>query len=674
MKDMGESSHVCPYCGYSNNQTEESNTHALKPYTILQGKYLVGNVLGEGGFGITYIGLDLNLEIRVAIKEFYPNGFVTSESGDTSMVTNYTSSDRPQYEKWKDSFVREARSLAKFSDLPGIVHVKDFFQENNTAYIVMEYVEGETLKSHLKNCGGKMPVQETLSMMRPVIQSLAKIHQAQIIHRDISPDNIMIQEGGSVKLIDFGAARDFGNGDDRSLSVLLKPGFAPEEQYRSKGNQGPWTDVDALCATIYRCITGEKPPESMERMRQDTMKYPSSYGISITKSEESALLNGLAVLAENRIKTMGELEVKLYDNTEVDAGFKNSNPVQSLQSTDMGQIGQTTYETDSLQNDTDNSLYSGTANNKGVPDKKNMYIACIATLTVVVLLLIFGFVYGISRNNKYYDEAQVTVNQNSKDKEIISEQEEIVEESETESSDISTESGIENTVDVGTESETVDGDDTESTDSTPSDSGNDNKTDNIEVQGDYRDYLDWSGEYDEGWMDTILYFELYAHGISNSECGYVRENFRGNEFNGTLYYKGNDKFYGEIEYSGSKEGYFFYPKLDNGKYKLDVYDSNGNYECTYVKYSGSDTSDEYAYVYNNVMFTVTVTASDGYVNMRTGPGTEYAIITTISTGEVLDVIDGVTREDNGKVWYKIQYYFNGNWVEGWISETQVKTN
>ena len=389
MKDMGENSHVCPSCGYRKDQTEESNTHALKPYTILQGKYLVGNILGEGGFGITYIGLDLNLEIRVAIKEFYPNGFVTRESGVTSMVTNYTSSDRPQYEKWKDSFVREARSLAKFSDLPGIVHVKDFFQENNTAYIVMEYVEGETLKSHLKNCGGIMPVQETLSMMRPVIQSLAKIHQAQIIHRDISPDNIMIQEGGSVKLIDFGAARDFGNGDDRSLSVLLKPGFAPEEQYRSKGNQGPWTDVYALCATIYRCITGEKPPESMERMRQDTLKYPSSYGISITKSEESALLNGLAVLAENRIKTMGELEAKLYDNTGGNASYKDSYEGQSLQNTNTVQSAQNIHSVELVQN---NSEYIQ-AKNKGVHDKKKIYFACIAGLTAIVLILLFVIVY-----------------------------------------------------------------------------------------------------------------------------------------------------------------------------------------------------------------------------------------------------------------------------------------
>ncbi len=317
MSEIGEDVDKCPYCGHEKKSQAQDNTHALKPYSILQGKYLVGNVIGEGGFGITYIGFDLNLEIKIAVKEFYPNGYVTRESNLTAMVTNYTTADNSQYEKWKESFVKEARSLAKFSNLPGIVHVRDFFQENNTAYIVMEYVEGETLKSHLKTHGGKMSTAETLSMMRPVIQSLARVHEAGIIHRDISPDNIMIENGGSVRLIDFGAARDFGSEGEKSLSVLLKPGFAPEEQYRSKGNQGPWTDVYALCATIYRCITGEKPPESMERMRQDTIKSPSSLGAALSSAQEKALMAGLAVFAEKRIKTMGEFEAKLYQDTSV---------------------------------------------------------------------------------------------------------------------------------------------------------------------------------------------------------------------------------------------------------------------------------------------------------------------------------------------------------------------
>ncbi|MBO6133309.1 MAG: protein kinase [Lachnospiraceae bacterium] len=301
---------VCAYCGFDREKGQE-NAHALKPYSILSGKYLIGNVIGEGGFGITYIGYDLNLEMKIAVKEFYPNGFVTRESALTSMVTGYTTNDPAQYQKWKDSFVREARSLAKFSNLPGIVHVRDFFQENNTAYIVMEYVEGETLKSYLQEREAPLSMQETLSMMDPVILSLSKVHASGIIHRDISPDNIMIQADGEIKLIDFGAAREFEEGNERSMSVLLKPGYAPEEQYRTKGEQGPWTDVYAISATIYRCITGVKPVESMERMRKDELKKPSEMGIRISPEQEAALLKGMAVFSENRIKSMVELKEAL---------------------------------------------------------------------------------------------------------------------------------------------------------------------------------------------------------------------------------------------------------------------------------------------------------------------------------------------------------------------------
>ena len=301
----------CLSCGYSIAEPQD-NTHALKPYTILSGKYLVGNVIGEGGFGITYIGFDLNLEMKIAIKEFYPNGFVTRESDVTSMVTGYTSNDLQQYQKWKDSFVREARNLAKFSNLPGIVHVRDFFHENNTAYIIMEYVEGQTLNKYLKLREIPLSVDETLEMMEPVIKSLSQVHEAGIIHRDISPDNIMIQSDGDVKLIDFGAAREFELGNERSMSVLLKPGYAPEEQYRSRGEQGPWTDVYALCATMYRCITGKKPIESMERMREDKLSYPSHFGIDIVPETENALMAGMAVYAEDRLRDMKELHYALY--------------------------------------------------------------------------------------------------------------------------------------------------------------------------------------------------------------------------------------------------------------------------------------------------------------------------------------------------------------------------
>lgn len=296
----------CPHCGWQDNQ-QELSPHQLPPQTILNGKYLLGRVLGEGGFGITYLGWDLNLDMKVAIKEFYPTGFVTRETTHTSTVTPFSGDKREAYSSGLDKFVGEAKSLAKFYNLPGIVSVKDFFKENGTAYIVMEYIEGITLKQYLQKEGGRLPVYQVLEWVKPLIISLSQMHASNIIHRDISPDNIMITPEGNLKLLDFGAARNISTDGAKSLSVLLKPGYAPEEQYRTRGSQGPWTDVYALCATIYKAITGETPPESMERMHEDSLVPPSRMDIPLTEVQESVLIKGLAVLQKNRYQNMGEL-------------------------------------------------------------------------------------------------------------------------------------------------------------------------------------------------------------------------------------------------------------------------------------------------------------------------------------------------------------------------------
>ena len=306
-----EGNTTCPHCGCDFSKVFEVR-HQLKPYTILAGKYLVGGVLGEGGFGITYLGFDLNLEIRVAIKEFYPNGYATRESQSTNALTAYAGKNMDTVYKWRDNFLKEARSLAKCSHLSGVVGVKDFFQENNTAYIVQEYLEGKTLKKYCKERGGKLPVEQLLNSLEPVILALGEVHKEGLIHRDISPDNIMLLKGGQMKLLDFGAARDFNEEGEKSLSVLLKPGYAPEEQYRTKGNQGPWSDIYAMAGTIYKCITGITPPESMERMRKDELQKPSALGIAIPPHIEKTLLKAMEVYAEKRYQTIEEFHKALY--------------------------------------------------------------------------------------------------------------------------------------------------------------------------------------------------------------------------------------------------------------------------------------------------------------------------------------------------------------------------
>ena len=289
--------------------------HQLPFHTILNGKYMIQRVLGEGGFGITYEGWDLNLELRVAIKEYFPSGFVTR--GNTDVIA-HTGSGEEYYEKGKEKFLSEAKILARFYFLPGIVGVKDFFLENNTAYIVMEFLDGVTLKEYAGRAGGRLEAGEVLELMRPVMASLAQVHNSGLIHRDISPENIMITKEGQVKLLDFGAARDISPDGQKSLSVLLKPGYAPEEQYRTHGEQGPWTDVYALCATMYRCMTGQAPQEPLERARKDGLKPPSMLGAKLKPEQDMAIMKGLALYAENRYQSIPELQAALYGQP---AGF-----------------------------------------------------------------------------------------------------------------------------------------------------------------------------------------------------------------------------------------------------------------------------------------------------------------------------------------------------------------
>jgi len=300
----------CPACGYDQNAASDS-LYRLHPRTVLNGKYLVGNVLGEGGFGITYVGHDLNLHTKVAIKEYFPSGFVARSTTISTTVQPATGQQGEYFHKGKDRFVEEARRLARFRNLPGIVMVIDYFMENGTAYIVMEFVEGQTFKTYLTQTGERLPAAQVLEMLKPVFNSLGQIHESGIIHRDISPDNLMIDRNGNVKLLDFGAAREFGDEENKSISVMLKHGYAPVEQYSTKGIQGAHTDVYALSATIYRAITGVTPESSMDRVLNDTLQPPSSFGIYLPDGQEAALMKGLAIRQENRFQTVSELNTAL---------------------------------------------------------------------------------------------------------------------------------------------------------------------------------------------------------------------------------------------------------------------------------------------------------------------------------------------------------------------------
>ena len=225
MHEIENADGICPYCGFDKFAYEKiRSTRALPLGTILNGKYFLGKVLGEGGFGITYLALDLSLEIPVAIKEYFPVGLVsrdTSIEGSTEKVSVITGEKKKYYEYGMKSFSSEAKNLAKFQRTDGIISIKEFFLENGTAYLVMEYIDGKTLKQYLAEKGAPLSEEETLRLIYPILNALQKIHGEGIIHRDISPENIMLAKDGRVVLIDFGAARISTGAETKSLTEVL---------------------------------------------------------------------------------------------------------------------------------------------------------------------------------------------------------------------------------------------------------------------------------------------------------------------------------------------------------------------------------------------------------------------------------------------------------------------
>ena len=293
----------------------EENLHCLRKGTRLIGRYTIEGVLGQGGFGITYLGIDELHEKKVAIKEFFPQGIVTRNIEYQDTVTVTFVGEKDNYEKGKERFLKEARTMAKFSKDEGIVKALDFFEINNTAYIVMEYLEGITLKQYLRE-NQRIAPEDLIELLVPLIESLDEIHSQGMIHRDISPDNIMVLPDGRIKLMDFGAARDYTEFGEKSLSIVLKPGYAPPEQYQTHGVQGPWTDIYALCATMYKCITGENPPDAIERVMDDSLKKISEFGIVIPTQEEAAIIKGMSVSAKDRYQDIKDFCEDLYGGYE----------------------------------------------------------------------------------------------------------------------------------------------------------------------------------------------------------------------------------------------------------------------------------------------------------------------------------------------------------------------
>lgn len=254
----------CSVCGSSESVPRDSR--ALPAGTTLHQRYVLGRVLGMGGFGITYVAYDQKEKRRLAVKEYFPAEWAMRTFSGAQIIPN-SRSQQDVYQRGKEVFINEAKVLSRLLTVPSVVDVLDFFSENGTAYMVMELLEGSTLSGYMNERGmSRMSWQEANKIIREAGKALEQVHKKMLLHRDIGPDNIMMDRAGTVHLIDFGATRIYAMNSERSMSVMLKPGFTPIEQYSRTGRQGPWTDVYALAATYYYLVSGKKPPEAPDRV------------------------------------------------------------------------------------------------------------------------------------------------------------------------------------------------------------------------------------------------------------------------------------------------------------------------------------------------------------------------------------------------------------------------
>lgn len=301
-QQLPSGSSVCQNCSFDKTKYTP-NESALPLYTMLNSQYLLGRVLGQGGFGITYKAFDTFKNKIVAVKEYMPSDY-SNRSGKGV----YPLSDNPRaeqiFEHGKKSYIEEIKTLYQFENVDGIVKVYTHFQENNTAYLVMEYLDGSNLKAYVKRRGGRITPKKAGEIIIKAANSLMRVHSADILHRDISPENIFIMCNDiDVKLIDFGAARKYIENSEDEKSVLLKPGFAPPEQYTRKGNQGSWTDIYAMAASLYYIVSGTVPQDSMERMREDKLVPLNHLCRDVTPQMAGAVARALEINYTKRTQT-----------------------------------------------------------------------------------------------------------------------------------------------------------------------------------------------------------------------------------------------------------------------------------------------------------------------------------------------------------------------------------
>ena len=318
-KDYDDANAECPYCGHIPGSVKREVNH-LPLGSILIDRYLIGEVCGFGGFGVTYKAWDMQLEAIVAVKEYFPNGAVNRVPG-TEDVVLFSGNRLKEFHFGLVRFIEEAKITAKYVSHKNIVNVYNYFETNKTAYIVMEYLDGITLENYLQQFeddGERIDIDTAVDITLNVCNALKAIHADNVIHRDVSPDNIFICFNGTYKLYDFGASR-FSQNEDQHLTIILKPGYAPPEQYEKVNTQGPWTDIYALGATLYKMLTGVKPVESMNRKIVDELQEPKELVPDIPQYLNDAVMKAMAVEQHLRFQKVEEFEAVLKKERPVEA-------------------------------------------------------------------------------------------------------------------------------------------------------------------------------------------------------------------------------------------------------------------------------------------------------------------------------------------------------------------
>lgn len=377
-----EENNCCPFCGYVED-SQERDYSLLKPGFILRNRYVIGTLIGSGGFGITYRAWDQVLETIVAIKEYYPRGIAHRNTNGTVSISS--SSDSENYEKGKIRFLREARGLARFKKVKNTVEIYDIFEANETVYMIMEFLDGCNMLEYQKENGSIVSFDIVLKMADDICDALTSIHADGIIHRDISPDNIFMCKDGSFRLIDFGAIKPNYEDSQKSETVILKHGYAPIEQYSKEGKIGVWTDLYAFSATIYALLSGKKPQEAPDRLMGDEVKDLCTLNIEVPRGFSDAVKKAMSMQYKDRYYSVEDFKAALHKNNLID-GFDG--------------IGGTPY----------------IITKETPPARQKSKNTAVIIISVVVTCILMLVVFQLTRGNKGAEESTETIVSSETDK------------------------------------------------------------------------------------------------------------------------------------------------------------------------------------------------------------------------------------------------------------------